>query len=249
MDNRIPETVSQVNHYAYGDFKNRLQVNITDEPDEIDSLITCIVMMGEDLSGRVAPKDFTRTLYEHFTDPVLILGPGSHITEFNRAGRSLLSSSKRIPTPGSLNSLELSGGRPLYDVLWPRLWSEGRVFVSGAMLYLPSGRGLLADIDAKRIASFDEAEWETLVLIRPLHIAGRLQNSSVSPAKMPRLNEKELKIIRLVAKDLKREAIVKELSIPPKRYDNLIQGIHRKCKVHTSAGLLRKALDWGIVDY
>lgn len=74
--------------YASGDFSQKGEVS--DRRDEMDTIVTGINMLGEELESTMISRDYFSSLYDAVTDMVFVLDNLGEIEDFNKAVSNML---------------------------------------------------------------------------------------------------------------------------------------------------------------
>lgn len=104
MDKRLNEISFQLSEYSLGKFEKRLAMS--PRRDEIDAIISCINMLGEELEAITISRNYFTNIFHSVSDMIFILNQKGEIKDANKSAEEKLKYK-----PGSLI------GKRIYDLL------------------------------------------------------------------------------------------------------------------------------------
>lgn len=92
MDERFLELEDTLLAYSHGDFTKKLQ--LSDKLDTLDSIMSGINMLGEELEEITIKRDFFNSAFHSITDSLVVIDGAGQIIDFNESFLILMESNK-----------------------------------------------------------------------------------------------------------------------------------------------------------
>ena len=93
-DNRLMEISSLLAHYSMGDFD--YEVELSENLDEIDTIISSVNMLGEELRETTISRDFFSSIYDTVADMLFVVTNEGIIRDTNTASKTKIKSKKLL---------------------------------------------------------------------------------------------------------------------------------------------------------